>query len=82
MATPLEDLHAAIQEFVNSLDDEALLLHSAVVVWETVRYRDDGAMGHRICYACVVGSMSSAVGLLAIGHAQVLDDLRPGPDED
>jgi hypothetical protein len=82
--TPLDRLTIAVQEFVNATDPEApVLIDSAVVVWETMVYEDDGDLAYKVNYANAGrASMSAAVGLLQIGLDQVLADIRPDADGD
>lgn len=82
--TPLERLNTAIQDFINEIDDEApVLLDSAVLVWESMIYTDDGDVARKINYANAGrASMSATVGLLQAGSHQVLTDLTGNDDDD
>lgn len=64
--TPLEKLDAAVQEFVNSQVDQPTLVANAVVVWEQVRYDEDGDAERCISYAVptVNFTLSGTLGLL------------------
>lgn len=74
--TPLEALQAAVQVFVNATaEDGPVLLQSAVLAFEAVRFDDDGDMMHRIRYATVQGSVSSSAGLLSLAETSLKEDL-------
>lgn len=78
--TPLEKLTAAVQTFVNEIDDDEapILLRSCVVVWESNKLDDDGAAAYKVSYATTEGTgMGASVGLLRIGMHQILLDVEP-----
>ena len=81
-ATPLEELHEAIQRFVTLTTDEARIVVASAVVFETLSVDD----GRRIEYAVPgdVASMTGSVGLFEAGRALVLRDVigEAGDDED
>lgn len=82
--SPIEALTAAVQEFVNARSEHGpVLLRGAVVVWEQVRFDDDGQTAFHTSYACTEGtSPAASVGILELGRQVVLDDLLDdGEDE-
>lgn len=74
---PVERLAAAIQEFVTSLHDEAVMVTGSVVTWESTAYHDDGTIGRRVSYSCPTEStsMAQALGLTVSGQRQIERDL-------
>jgi hypothetical protein len=80
--TPVEKLKNAIQDFAVQQSDIPVLIDTAVVVFEMVAFdpADEGKPMRKIQYAVPTDnfSMSSALGLLAIGitllERDVLDD--------
>ncbi|GAA1909287.1 hypothetical protein GCM10009737_08150 [Nocardioides lentus] len=69
--SPLDRLLAAVQDFANSLAGQPVLVDVALLVWEQVRYDEDGDIARKISYAIPTDnfSLSSGLGLLeAAGH--------------
>lgn len=62
--TPLERVATAIQDFVNSIDDEApVLLRGGVIAWESVIFNDQGQAMYKVNYASLPDtSMASTIG--------------------
>ena len=68
-------LREALQDFVNSMNENPAIVVNAVVFWEEVRYEGDVSM-HGIDYASLTGgSMSGDVGVSKIGLGKMLRDL-------
>lgn len=79
-STPLERLHAAIQEFSNSLADttaKAGMVGQAIVVWEEASFDDDGNLHRQVLYAATGDGASPAgsLGLASLGLAQIQTDI-------
>lgn len=84
--TPLEALRDAVQAFANAQgddDDGPVLVDVAVVLWEQVRYDEDGRVMRRIRYACPTDnfSMTSGLGLIEAGGHLVRRDILDEVDE-
>jgi hypothetical protein len=65
----LDKLGDALQGFVNEDEGEAAIISGSVVVYELVRFDDDGNEMRRICYT-IPGpgsSLSGSLGLLDAG---------------
>lgn len=74
--TPLEELEAAVQRFVNAVHGHPRVVTGSVVVFESVRLDEDGDTRHLVDYATTAATMALGVGLLEIGRDRVLVDLR------
>lgn len=84
--TPLEKLEAAVQEFAVSIADDAVHVVSSVVMWEQVRFEDDGREMRALRYT-VPGSMTLAgsLGLIDATSEYLRRDIlgeRNEPDDD
>lgn len=67
--TPIQKLTAAVQAFVNEVDDEPpVLLRGGVVVWESMILDDDGDAMFMTNYASLDGtSLAHTMGLMELG---------------
>ena len=74
--TPLERLKDAIQELVNTSNPGRLVV-DALVIWEEVRYDDEGDQLRSLNYACVGdgSSLAAAVGLASWGLLRLQTDV-------
>ena len=76
MTTPLEELEAALQRFVNSEEGQASLLRGAVILWESMSYDDDGEPLYTVSYRAVAGaSMAAAIGIIDLGKEVAVADV-------
>lgn len=77
--TPIEKLTAAVQEFVNEVDEDApVIVRTAVVAWEAVVLNDDGEAMSGIAFEPIGNAGPSAtIGLLItageMAKANILD---------
>lgn len=76
----LEKLNDLIQQFVNELEEQAVILRGAVVVWETMVFDDDGDPLFKVNYASMPNTtMAQTAGLFDMGRG-VLDEDARGDD--
>jgi hypothetical protein len=83
LAPEVQAVREAIQNLVNAIEDEPHLLDSAVVIWESVTYSDDGETMRRISYAVPTDnfSASAALGLVEAGKHYIRLDVLGADDE-
>ena len=81
---PLEVLNGAIQAFANSLSDVPVLVDNALVLWEQVKFNDDGSTGRRVQYAGPTDNftISGTLGLCAAGATFIRRDGLSSDDDD
>lgn len=81
--TPLDKLAQALQEFVNSIDDEApVLLRGAVVAWESMILNDDGDVAFKVNYCSMPNtSMAETIGIMSLGKDVAMGDMLGGDDD-
>ena len=74
---PLETLNEAIATFVNATTEQAVLVNQAVVIWETVRFDEDGDAERAISYANTTDnfSLSGCLGMLEAGREFIRRDI-------
>lgn len=83
--TPLQQLEAAVQDFINTTTDESCIVKDAVVVWESTRFEDNGSQAFLVKYAVVTEGtgLSTSVGLLELaGDILRADILEHYTDDD
>lgn len=63
---PIDRVATALQDFVNSIDDQApVLVRGAVVAWESMIFDEDGDAMFKVNYAALPStSMASTIGIL------------------
>lgn len=82
-ATTLDDIAELVQRWINQRYDEPRVIAGAMLVWEEVRYDEDGTQARQFNYADVLHSgMAAAIGLMVAGQRQVMDDLFGDSDEE
>lgn len=67
---PLDQLHAAIQTFSNTLADDATdagMVSVAIVVWEEASFDEDGTVSRRTFYAAT-GDVATPASCLGLAH--------------
>lgn len=77
MDEPLDDLANAVQAFANHVSDDPELVDSAVVIWESVSFNEDGDAQRCIRYAVPTPnfSMSGTLGLIEAGKFYIKRDV-------
>lgn len=82
--TPLERVAEALQEFVNSIDDQApVLLRGGVVTWESMIFDADGDAMFKVNYAALPNtSMASTIGILDLATEVAKNDMFTDHEED
>lgn len=76
LSPEVQAVREAIQNLINSIEDEPALLDSAVVVWEAVSFDEDGETQRRISYSVPTDnfSISAALGLIEAGGYYIRRD--------
>jgi hypothetical protein len=82
LAPEVQAVREAIQNLINAIEDEPMLLDSAVVVWEAVSF-DGDEVQRCIRYTVPTDnfSMSSALGLIEAGKHYIRRDILGAGDE-
>jgi len=76
----IDQLHAAVQAFSNSLADdtsEVGLVQHALIVWEETTFDEDGSQTRSLHYAVTgdAAGLASSLGLADYGREQLRSDL-------
>jgi len=85
--SPLERVSKAMQDFVNSIDDEApVIIRGGVIAWESMIFDENGDAAYRVSYASLPEtSMASTIGILHLATKYAEDDMtcrwRVGDDD-
>ena len=79
MSERSDKLAESIQEFINAGEEIPRIVRGAVLVYETMRYDDDGDEVYSTNFSCIPGTtLATAIGVLDLGKAlminQVIED--------